>query len=161
MASQRVQVRRLAVLIGLLLPAALRAQTSPSSPDAVLARIESGKVVRARLDADRTVVGAYTPMGDGRLGIRSDQGSTDTLRLGEIRELSVRGRHTKSGAIIGGIAGVGFGVLVGILVSGFCETDSCRGIEPYALAIPLFGGGGALLGAALGSAFPKWKKVFP
>ena len=127
----------------------------------VLPQVDPGKYVRARLDPDRTVSGHFVPVGDGRLGIRHDAGVTDTLRLAELRELSVRGRHTKAGAILGGIAGAGVGTFVAIMVTALCETDDCRGGRPFAIAIPLFGAGGALLGAAVGTAFPKWKRVYP
>lgn len=127
----------------------------------VLTQIDAGKYVRARLDPDRTISGHFVPVGDGRLGIRHDAGVTDTLRLAELRELSVRGRHTKAGAILGGIAGVGFGTFVGLMVTALCETDDCRGGRAFAIAIPVFGAGGALVGAAVGTAFPKWKRVYP
>ena len=160
-ASWRVRSRCLAVAVTLLAPAALRAQAPADPPSGVLARIESGKVVRARLDSGRTVVGQYAPVGDGRLGIRTDAGTTDTLLLTGLRELSVRGRHTKTGALVGGVAGIGFGILVGYVVTHVCDAADCDGSGPYAVAIPLFGGGGALLGAAIGAAIPKWKRVFP
>jgi hypothetical protein len=158
--ARRVQ-RSVLVLAGLLAPIAARAQAVANQPGAVLARIESGTVVRARLDADRLVVGQYARLGDGRLGIRTAAGTTDTLVLADLGELAVRGRQTKTGAIIGGIAGVAVGIFVGVMVNGVCETDDCRGARPYLIAIPAFGAGGALLGAAVGSAFPKWKRVFP
>lgn len=127
----------------------------------VLTQIDPGKYIRARLDPDRTISGHFVPVGDGRLGIRHDAGVTDTLRLAELRELAVRGRHTRAGAILGGIAGVGFGTFVAIMVTALCETDDCRGGRPFAIAIPVFGAGGALVGAAVGTAFPRWKRVYP
>lgn len=145
-----------AFIVALASAATASAQARP-----VLAQIDSGKYVRARLDPDRTVRGHFVPVGDGRLGIRRDAGVTDTLRLADLRELSVRGRHTKAGAILGGIAGAGFGTFVAIVVNALCETDDCRGARPFVIAIPAFGAGGALLGAAVGTAFPKWKRVYP
>ena len=145
-----------ALTVALVSVATASAQAGP-----VPLQIESGKYVRARLDPDRTVSGHFVPVGDGRLGIRRDAGVTDTLRLAELRELSVRGRHTKAGAILGGIAGAGFGTFVAIVVNAMCETDDCRGARPFVIAIPAFGAGGALLGAAVGTAFPKWKRVYP
>lgn len=148
---------------GVLLAGFLLAMARPASAQAnpVLGQIDSGKYVRARLDPDRTLTGRFVPVGDGRLGIRHDAGATDTLRLAELRELSVRGRHTKAGAILGGIAGAGFGTFVAIVVNGLCETDDCRGARPFVIAIPAFGAGGALVGAVIGTAFPKWKRVYP
>ena len=131
------------------------------APPPVLPQIEPGKYVRARLAPDRTVSGQFVPVGDGRLGIRLDAGVTDTLRLADLGELSVRGRHTKAGAILGGIAGAGFGTFVAIVVNALCETDDCRGARPYVIAIPVFGAAGALVGAVVGTAFPKWKRVYP
>jgi len=145
-----------AFIVALVSAATASAQARP-----VLAQIDSGKYVRARFDPDRTVRGHFVPVGDGRLGIRRDAGVTDTLRLADLRELSVRGRHTKAGAILGVIAGAGFGTFVAIVVNALCETDDCRGARPFVIAIPAFGAGGALLGAAVGTAFPKWKRVYP
>jgi len=146
-----------ALSLVVLVSSAAAAQSQPT----VLERIDSRKYVRARLDPDRTISGHFVPVGDGRLGIRHDAGATDTLRLSELRELAVRGRHTKAGAILGGIAGVGFGTFVAIMVTALCETDDCRGGRPFAIAIPVFGAGGALVGAAVGTAFPRWKRVYP
>jgi hypothetical protein len=146
------------LLAGLLL---LLARSASAQANPVLGQIDSGKYVRARLDPDRTISGHFVPVGDGRLGIRHDAGATDTLRLAELRELSIRGRHTKAGAILGGIGGAGFGTFVAIVVNALCETDDCRGARPYLIAIPAFGAAGALLGAVVGTAFPKWKRVYP
>jgi hypothetical protein len=160
--TQRVRVWCFAMLVCAAVPAAAGAQEFTSTTESVLARIDPGKVIRAKLDSERTVIGAYTPVGDGRLGIRIVAGGTEILPLSRLRELSVRGRHTKTGAIVGGIAGVAVGIFVGIMANGLCEGgDDCEGAAPFLIAIPAFGAGGALLGAAVGSAFPKWKRVFP
>ena len=161
MTTQRVRVLRFALLLCAAGPTAAGAQASAGTPESVLARIDSGKVIRAKLDPARTVIGAYTPIGDGRLGIRTQEGGSETLRLTELRELSVRGRHTRTGAIVGGLAGAAFGTFVAVIANALCETDSCDGAEPFVIAIPAFGAGGALVGAAVGSAFPRWKRVYP
>jgi len=54
----------------------------------------------------------------------------------------------KKGALIGGGIGLGVGVLGGILANAVC-TD--LGEDPCPEAIPLFGIGGALLGAGIGA----------
>ena len=127
---------------------------------AALSEVRSGAYVRARLGADRQVTGNFVPVDDGRVGIRSDQGMIDTLRLRDIGELAVRGRHTKTGAIVGGVAGVGFGLFIGWIVTNTCDAADCDS-GAYAVTVPLFGAAGTLAGAAIGRAFPKWKKVYP
>jgi hypothetical protein len=129
-------------------------------PPAV-AEVRPGAFVRARLGEDRTLSGRFVAVGDGRIGIRSDAGATDTLRLRDVGELAVRARHTKTGAIIGAVAGAAFGAFVGYMAYALCEVDSCRDGSTFLIAIPAFGAGGALVGAAVGSAFPSWKKVYP
>ena len=148
---------RLAVALPGLLAGPLTAQ---SGEDRV-SDLRPGAYVRARIGADRAVTGQFIPVGDGRVGIRTEIGGTDTLRLREIGELAVRGRHTKTGAILGGVAGAAFGAFVGYVAYALCEVDSCRDGETFLIAIPAFGVGGALVGAAIGTAFPKWKKVYP
>jgi hypothetical protein len=131
------------------------AQAAPVPP------VESGAYVRARLDPDGTLSGRYVPVGDGRLGIRSDLGATDTLRLSQVRELALRERHTKAGAVIGGIVGLGTGIFIGYIATHLCDAAECDMVGPYLITIPLFTAGGALTGAVLGTAFPKWKRVYP
>lgn len=155
---QRSKFSRAVVFVLGLVPAGIAAQ---NSDDAAIRELRPGAYIRAQLGADRLLSGRFVPIADGRLGIRSDAGATDTLRLREIGELAVRGRHTKTGAIIGGIAGAGFGLFVGYMAYALCEVDSCRDGSSFLIAIPAFGAGGALVGAAIGSAFPKWKKVYP
>jgi hypothetical protein len=128
---------------------------------AAIPQIQSGAYVRARLEPELTLSGRFVPVGDGRLGIRSDAGSTDTLRLSQVRELSVRERHTKAGAVIGGIVGLGAGVFIGYIATHLCDAAECDMVGPYLVAIPLFTAGGALTGTVLGTAFPKWKRVYP
>jgi len=105
--------------------------------------------------------GTYAAIGDGRLGIRPDAGRTDTLRLADLSTLSVRERRTKTGAILGGSIGLAFGLFVGYMVGALCDAAECDRGEPFLLTVPLFGGGGTLLGAAVGAALPKWKQVYP
>ena len=160
----RVSKVRVVLLCSLFLPGATGpapAQAGPSTSGGVLSRIRPGAMVRARLGPEQTITGKYLPIGDGRLGISADRGTTDTLRLDRLRELAVRGRHTKTGAIVGGAAGVAFGAFVGIIITATCEAADCDGVGPYFVTVPLFGAGGTLLGGAVGAAIPRWRKVFP
>jgi hypothetical protein len=147
------------MLVSLAAPGPAAAQ---SAAPGALPPIEPGKMVRARLTTASTVTGRFTSVTAGRLGIDTDTGRSEAIPIEQIRELAVRGRHTKAGAIIGGIAGAGFGAFVAIVANALCEGgDNCSGFRPWAIAVPAFGAGGALVGAAVGSAFPKWKRVYP
>ena len=146
-------------LVTLAVPGLATAQTAAPGE---LPPIEPGKVVRARLTTATTVTGRFTSVSDGRLGIDTDAGRAEAIPIEQIKELAVRGRHTKAGAIIGGIGGAGFGAFIALMVNALCEGgDDCSGFRPWAIAVPAFGAGGALVGAAVGSAFPKWKRVYP
>lgn len=146
------------IAAGLLVPGVVRGQGPVSDP---AVRVTPGVVVRVDLSGNRSVVGQYSRLGDGRLGVARENGAMDTVAFNQIRTLAVRGRHTKTGAIVGGSVGLAFGVFVGIVASAMCETDSCNGVQPYLISIPIFAGGGTLVGAAVGAAFPKWKRVYP
>jgi hypothetical protein len=158
--SLRTALRATLLILGA--PGALMAQAAPSPPADPLARLEPGAMIRVELRSGTRVTGRFEQVGDGRLGIRSNNGTGDTLRLAELRTLSVRRRHTGTGAIVGGVLGVGFGVFVGWLVNATCEGGrDCSGARPYLLAVPLFGSAGALAGAGVGSIFPRWRRIFP
>lgn len=88
------------------------------------------------------------------------------IPIESVHELRVRGRGTKVGAIAGGIV-AGFGGLVfGVAVAGACSIGVSDGdADDFCLgAIPIFTLSGAavggLLGAAVGSAVPKWHLLY-
>jgi hypothetical protein len=81
------------------------------------------------------------------------------ISLGSIDTLWVRGRRTKTGAIVGGILGIGGGIFLGALGEALCEYD-CEG--NYIVGGALFGAAaGGAAGAIVGTAIPRWKRVFP
>jgi hypothetical protein len=53
------------------------------------------------------------------------------------------------------------GLFFGYLIGAICDSADCDRGEPYLVTIPLFTGGGTLLGAVIGAAVPKWKQVYP
>lgn len=126
-----------------------------------LGRLDSSSVVRVRLPEGRSLTGRFVGIGDGRLGVRAESGRIDTLSLGDVGTVAVRGRHTKTGAIVGGTVGLAAGILAGWFVGALCDAAVCDRVQPFLATIPLFAGGGTLLGAAIGSAVPKWSLVFP
>jgi hypothetical protein len=150
-------VPSIALLVALVAPD--RGAAQATGPD--LGRLGPTSVIRASLPDGRTLTGRYAAVGDGRLGVRADAGTTDTLRLDQLRTLSVRGRHTKTGAIVGGSLGLATGLFFGYLIGAICDSADCDRGEPYLVTIPLFTGGGTLLGAVIGAAVPKWKQVYP
>jgi hypothetical protein len=144
----------------LLTFAALPSRGWAQGPGPDLGRLGPTSVIRATLPGGRTVTGRYADVGDGRIGVRAETG-TDSLRLADLQALSVRGRHTKTGAIAGGSLGLALGLFVGYMVGALCDSSDCDRGEPFLVTIPLFAGGGTLVGAAIGAAFPKWKQVYP
>ncbi len=86
------------------------------------------------------------------------------LSSSDIDKLWVRGRATKTGAIIGGIvgllAGVGYGLLLGEVI---CNNEDCN--ADTGTVVAALGLGGALAGAGggalIGAAIPKWHLRFP
>jgi len=137
---------------------AARAQEPVVNP---LGRLGPNTVVRATLPDGRRLVGAFQSAGMGRLGVGTPSGTTDTLTLAQIRTLEVRGRHTRTGAIVGGVAGVASGVFIGYVIGATCDAAECHRGRAYLYTIPLFGGAGTLLGAVIGAALPKWNRVYP
>lgn len=83
-------------------------------------------------------------------------GGEHLVPVDEIQRAWVRGRHTKTGAIIGGILGAGGGLFFGLLIDAVCEGD-CQGSAATVTVLGL--GAGVGLGALVGSAFPRWKEL--
>jgi hypothetical protein len=107
------------------------------------------------------LTGRYAPIGMDRIAVLAESGVSDTLSLAGIQALAVRGRHTRTGAIVGGAAGLAAGIFFGYVIGAVCDAADCDRGRPYLLTIPLFGAGGTLLGAGIGAAIPKWKRVLP
>jgi len=145
------------LLFALLVPGSGAAQAT--GPD--LGRLGPTSVIRATLSDGRTLTGRFAAVGDGRLGVSSDAGTTDTLQLTQLRTLSVRGRNTKTGAIIGGSAGLAAGLFFGWMIGALDDSADPDRTGPFLVTVPLFTGSGALLGGVIGAAIPKWKKVYP
>jgi len=130
-------MKRLAVALLVLGSAAsLSAQTAL---DTVLSRVRPGQMIRVSIRDQGRV--------EARFGSRD-------IAATSIDSLWVRGRSTATGAIVGGLtlAAISFAI-----VSGACSPGAdCSGVEvPAAAAVGL--GGGALLGALIGSTIPTWK----
>ena len=90
--------------------------------------------------------------------LQSEEGGR-RINLAAVDTLWVRGRRTKTGAVIGALLGLGGGVLLGTLFDALCEFD-CGG--DYTLTGGLIGAAaGGATGAVIGAAIPRWRRVFP
>jgi len=153
-----------AVLAQAALPGPLSAQTPPSRPSLVEARLQqlkSDSYLRVAVVGDGTIAGRLSDRSAGSFSLAMDSGSR-TLRVDQVEALWVRGRATGTGAMVGGIVGVVSGVLFGLWV----EKTFCDCVHPnYAGAAArggvIFGAAGLALGAVIGTAIPKWHQKYP
>ena len=91
--------------------------------------------------------------------VLQNEGNSRSVRLAAIDTLWVRGRATKTGAIIGAVLGIGAGVFLGALGEALCEYD-CN--HNYVLSGALIVGAmGGAAGAVIGTAIPRWRRVYP
>jgi hypothetical protein len=133
----------------------------PGTPDTetlnrLQARFEGGRRARlATLGGERILTSPVFTLD----GVRS---SDLTLTLwSEIERIDARGGRPKTGAIIGGIAGLGFGLFVGFASA--LGGESGNGAREFVGATLLWTGIGAVGGAAVGAmALPGgWAQVYP
>jgi hypothetical protein len=91
--------------------------------------------------------------------VLQDEGNSRRVQLAAVDTLWIRGRATKTGAIIGAVLGIGAGVFLGALGEALCEYD-CN--HNYVLSGALIVGAmGGAAGAVIGTAIPRWRRVFP
>jgi len=147
----------------------LQAQTDSAAPrkDALglrreLGRVPSGKTIRIETRSSQLHTGRLADFDAVMLRLESEDSRLVNVPLDEIRSLRVRGRSTKTGAVIGGVAGLAFGVLAGVFVAKLADED---GDPEYASAVAGVGAFftvvGAGTGAIVGSAIPKWRLKWP
>jgi hypothetical protein len=161
MASPNLRALLLVGITFATVPASAVAQATRIDTQAAseaLARLHPESVVRIEAQGGRRVQGRFD--GLSPTGIRvSFDGSGETVDLNQLTGVWVRGRHTKTGAIIGGAGGLGLGLFIGYIANALCETDDCG--SAYLLAPALFIPAGALVGAAIGAAIPNWRRIIP
>ena len=131
-----------------------------------IARLKPGKLIRVHAQNLGEIVGKYRSSNTDSLFISEDMGQRG-VPIASIDALWVRGRATKSGAIIGGV-GV-FAIVLGLgivyaLAPGsrgsddWCSDDACTNV----VAVLGVGGviAGGLVGAGFGTAFTKWHRRY-
>ncbi len=163
----RTPLSNLALLVLLLLvplgsPGGLAAQAGPSPPaaDALFRRLEPQTPVRVELRDGSRAQGRFDGLTPHSIRLSGAAGLTE-VELDRLTSAWVRGRQTKTGAIVGGIAGTLFGAFIATIANATCDTEGCGGSGTYFKATAIFLPAGALIGAGVGSAFPRWRRIFP
>ena len=150
---------RLWRLIPLLLvgPASLAAQ---ATLDRVARQIWAGQRVRLHLRDGQYVEGRFAAYAPGSPTLRISAADT-LIPIGVVDSLWVRGRAAGRGAIIGAlVVGVPSAIFWGALCTTIVASEGSDGTGcTGAVVIGLTAGAGvgALLGTAIGSAFPRWR----
>ena len=121
-----------------------------------LAVLRPGHHVRVSTAEAEPSIGRFVGVEGGELIV---EGPARRIRLDAVRAIHVRGRSTKSGALIGGITSAGvMGLLAAAFAAAYCES-SCDGDVIAVAAVA--GAAGATTGALIGSAVPAWRPLRP
>ena len=154
------------LLVSLAMPAALSGQQA-SDLTSLLAELDTGERLRVLAPPDTMVEGRVASVyaqsfvldleaqGPGAAG-----GSEWATQIESIDAVWTRGRQTWLGAAIGGGVGLVLGGLTMAIADGLCEYECDASAGNYVLGGVLFGSAGALVGALVGSAFPRWSLKF-
>ncbi len=132
----------------------------PQAASAALARLHPETLIRLESVDGRRVEGRFDTLSPGSVRLTYD-GTGESIDLNRLSAVWVRGRHTKAGGVVGGVAGLGLGVFIGLIANAVCESDDCRGAGPYLVGSALFIPAGALVGGAIGAAIPRWRRIAP
>jgi hypothetical protein len=125
-----------------------------------LARLQVGQRVRIRTGGDGLVEG-WISNSPHRVALRTADGSTIEVPAPGIDSLWVRGTHARTGALIGStVAGIGLGAFLAYHVNRN-NPYNARNTVAGGLGLAGGGGGGALVGALIGAASPKWQLRVP
>jgi hypothetical protein len=147
------------VTAGLLTAGTVSAQDPDSARTRTVDAIRPGTRIRIVPRSGPATEGLFL-VREGATVVWRHDSVTNRLALTDIDQLWVRGRATGTGAVVGGIAGgvlgIAFGLLIGEVV---CNNPDCD--ANTAVAVVGFGAGGAvaggLVGAGVGSLFPRWR----
>jgi hypothetical protein len=141
------------------------AETQREAPDTetlnrLQARFEGGR--RARIvvsGGERIMISPVFTL----MGVRGSESASDLALTpwSEIEHVDARGGRPKTGALIGGIVGLGFGVAIGFVSA--MSNDSQNGLRDVMGATVVFTAAGAIGGAVVGGAalHGGWTQVYP
>lgn len=138
----------------ILLPASLAAQVSL---DSVARQLKPGQTVRLHSQTGQRVEGRFSVYNPDPGVVQLKMRDT-TISLSMIDSIWVRKTGAKTGAFIGAlVVGLPSALILSSLCSGLSETGEC-GQPGAVVGLTLAGAaGGALLGAAIGSASSHWQ----
>jgi hypothetical protein len=149
-----------AVLLMLLPPAAV-AQQLDGTRVAAVQTLRPGQVLRLDLAHTARVEGLLTLRNDTSLTLAGQDGPI-RISLPEIERLWVRGRATRTGALIGAGVGLAAGLLYGFAISeAACGESDCSRAAVAGFVGLLGGAAGTVLGGGVGFALPRWQLRFP
>jgi hypothetical protein len=123
-----------------------------------LARLGDGQWVRLRGSRVGLIEGSVVSSSPTLVTLRTDGLRVEVPAPG-VDSLWVLGSHAGSGALIGGaVGGIGLGVLAAAVANSF----NCKSCTSDVAEVRLVGAaGGALIGALIGAAVPKWRLRVP
>jgi len=124
-------------------------------------RLHAGQTVRVRLVGGQRFEARLVSVDSSPLVLRFAQ-SPQGVPISSIDSLWLRRRGTARGAIIGGIVVGGASFALGALVCTVVgEGTGCNDWGAVVVFSVAGAGVGALLGAGVGSLFPRWQRVDP
>ncbi len=124
-------------------------------------RLHAGQTVRVRLADGQRFEARLVSVDSSPLVLRFAQ-SPQGVPISSIDSLWLRRRGTARGAIIGGIVVGGASFALGALVCTVVgEGTGCNDWGAVVVFSVAGAGVGALLGAGVGSLFPRWQRVDP
>ena len=139
--------------------------TPPGIPQhqAAIHTLRDSQMVRLHTSALARREGRLLSHDENDLMLAQGTDSLLNISVRDVDSLWVRGTSWKTGALIGSVLGAAAGVVLGLGVSELgCESTDCGPAAGAGLAGgAIVGAGGALLGALIGSAFPKWHSRWP
>ncbi len=128
---------------------------------AAVRSLQPGRLIRLIRMPGARVEGIVTATSDTMVTLQWGD-SVSHVPVVTIAAIDRRGRSTARGALWGGgiglVAGVAYGLLIGEIA---CAETDCTRAEVAAVVGGLGAVSGAVVGAGIGFAIPRWRRVFP
>lgn len=167
MSRHRSSLLRWSLLCTLLVLPAVEAtaqqpDTARTARIAAVRSLRLGRLIRLTRMPGARVEGIVTATSDTMVTLQWGDSSVSRIPVVTIAAIDRRGRSTARGALWGGgiglVAGFAYGLLIGEIA---CSETDCTRAEVGAVVGGLGAVSGAVLGAGIGFAIPRWRRVFP